>query len=144
MYQSCMTALIAVFSVYMVLSYGFQYFYNPNFTIVNATGGGGVGAGEEVTLVCEADDWWEWCRWVHKSRYCEWEGGGAAGGEGGVTRLGCSLAAGGPVERAGNYSRYQCGLTFTASPTHTGVWVCELERYHRGFSRRSAVHMSRP
>ena len=40
------------------------------------------------------------------------------------------------VSRAGDYGQHQCGLTFTAGPHHSGVWVCELERYHSGFSRR--------
>ena len=45
---------------------------------------------------------------------------------------GCSLE----VSRAGDYSLHQCGLSFTAQPHHTGVWVYELERYHTGFHRR--------
>ena len=40
------------------------------------------------------------------------------------------------VRRAGDYSQHQCGLSFTAAAHHSGVWVCELERYHSGFSRR--------
>ena len=66
-------------------------------------------------------------RWVHKSSYCEWEW---AGGE--VTEGGCTME----VTRAGDYQLHQCGLTFTAAPHHSGVWICELERYHTGFSRR--------
>ena len=32
--------------------------------------------------------------------------------------------------------RFECGLEFQASSGHSGVWICELERYHPGFSRR--------
>ena len=64
---------------------------------------------------------------MHKSQWCEWEWVGGA-----VEAGGCTMA----VSRAGDYSQHQCGLSFTAAAQHSGVWVCELERYHTGFSRR--------
>lgn len=38
--------------------------------------------------------------------------------------------------RAGEYGRHECGLEVVLAPHHRGVWVCEMERYHAGFSRR--------
>ena len=82
------------------------------------------------------------CRWVHMSQYCEWEWGGGGDDDGavdddeegaGVARTGCTLAG---VERIGNYSEYECGISFTVKPHHRGVWLCELEKYHPGFARR--------
>ena len=71
-------------------------------------------------------------RWVHKSSYCEWEWTSE-----GVVETGCSLGADPRAElaRAGDYEVFECGLEFTALPQHRGVWICELERYHPGFSR---------
>ena len=64
---------------------------------------------------------------MHKSDWCEWEWVGGT-----VKTGGCTIT----VSRAGDYSQHQCGLSFRAAAHHSGVWVCELERYHRGFSRR--------
>ena len=71
-------------------------------------------------------------RWVHKSSYCEWEWTSE-----GVKQMGCSLDRDSRAElvRAGDYEGFECGLEFTALPQHRGVWICELERYHPGFSR---------
>ena len=71
-------------------------------------------------------------RWVHKSSFCEWEWRSE-----GVRELGCSLGEDPRAElvRAGKYVAGECGLELTALPRHSGVWVCELERYHAGFSR---------
>ena len=51
--------------------------------------------------------------------------------------MGCSLDTDPRAElvRAGDYEGFECGLEFTALPQHRGVWICELERYHPGFSR---------
>ena len=78
-----------------------------------------------ITVEIKSD--WSLTRWVHKSQWCEWEW--VAGG---VEAGGCTMS----VRRAGDYSQHQCGLSFTAAAHHSGVWVCELERYHSGFSRR--------
>ena len=55
--------LFSVFSLYIILSYGFEYFSRPNFslTFVNSSLSR-VRVGERVTLVCRADNYWEWCR----------------------------------------------------------------------------------
>ena len=56
--------MFAVFSLYMVLSYGFNYFWTPEYNVVNVTSSQNKKVGERITLLCQADDFWEWCRWV--------------------------------------------------------------------------------
>ena len=66
------------------------------------------------------------------SRFCEWEWTGRSGLTG-VERIGCTLSE---VQLVGNYSAFECGIKFTIRPEHRGVWLCELEKYHPGFTRR--------
>ena len=54
--------MFAVFSLYMVLSYGFNYFWTPEYSVVNVTGSQNKKVGDRITLLCQADDFWEWCR----------------------------------------------------------------------------------
>ena len=61
------------------------------------------------------------------SQYCEWEWSGM------VSMGGCSMEK---VQREGNYTKHQCGISFIVTPGHRGVWICELEKYHLGFTRR--------
>ena len=53
-----------VFSLYMVLSYGFNYFWSPEYSIINVTQSQNKKVGEKILLSCQADDFWEWCRRV--------------------------------------------------------------------------------
>ena len=46
----------------MVLSYGFNYFWTASYSLTNVTTVQSKKVGEEVTLICQADDFWEWCR----------------------------------------------------------------------------------
>ena len=48
----------------MVLSYGFNLFWTASYRLTNVTGVQSKKLGEEVTLVCQADDFWEWCRYI--------------------------------------------------------------------------------
>ena len=54
----------SVFSLYMVLSYGFNYFWTPEYNIINVTASQNKKVGEKISLMCQADDFWEWCRRV--------------------------------------------------------------------------------
>ena len=47
----------------MVLSYGFNYFWTASYSLTNVTAVQSKKVGEEVTLICQADDFWEWCRY---------------------------------------------------------------------------------
>ena len=62
--------------------------------------------------------------------YCEWEWLSDSAGK---TRTGCNMDH---VDFHGNYSEFECGLSFKVEPRHRGVWICELEKYHVGFDRR--------
>ena len=53
-------------------------------------------------------------RWVHLDTYCEWEWLSASAGS---VRTGCNMDQ---VELAGNYSRFECGLTFLVQQSHHG------------------------
>ena len=48
----------------MVLSYGFNYFWSPEYSIINVTQSQNKKVGEKILLSCQADDFWEWCRRV--------------------------------------------------------------------------------
>ena len=48
----------------MVLSYGFNYFWTPEYNIINVTASQNKKVGEKISLMCQADDFWEWCRRV--------------------------------------------------------------------------------
>ena len=61
---NCIIALFAVFSLYMVLSYGFNYFWTAQYNIISVSGSQNRKLGDTVSLVCQADDHWEWCRRV--------------------------------------------------------------------------------
>ena len=43
------------------------------------------------------------------------------------------------VDFHGDYSKFECGLSFTVEPRHRGVWICELEKYHVGFDKRCEI-----
>jgi hypothetical protein len=58
-----MSCCFLVFSIYTVLSYGFQYFCTPNYHIVSTSPSQDMEVGEVVTLMCKADSYWEWCRY---------------------------------------------------------------------------------
>ena len=50
----------------MVLSYGFNYFWTASYSLTNVTAVQSKKVGEEVTLICQADDFWEWCRYKNR------------------------------------------------------------------------------
>ena len=71
--SNCSTLL--VFSLYMVLSYGFNYFWSPEYNIINVTESQNKKVGEKIRLSCQADDFWEWCRRVtsHTNIIIHWD-----------------------------------------------------------------------
>ena len=41
------------------------------------------------------------------------------------------------MERIGDYDRFQCGLrVHRVEVRDRGLWLCEVEKYYAGFSRR--------
>lgn len=130
-FSSSILVSFSIFSCYMVLSYGFEYFCTPNFQLETSTPSQSRRVGDEVTLLCSTTHPWEWCRWVHMAQFCEWEWKSS---EEGTVVTGCTMHG---VEMVGNYSQHQCGIRIAKlRPKDRGVWLCEIEKYHAGFSRR--------
>ena len=99
--------------------------------------------GTSAELWCQSDASWEWCRWIHHDRFCdyEWMTSSPAiaigGGGGGVERTSCDFPEG-KVELIGNYDNNECGIRINdLELTDRGLWLCEIEKYYIGFSRRS-------
>ena len=121
-----------VFSIYVVFSYGF-YFGQPRhfeFT-ANLTKRIVTRQKFDVELLCQTDRRWEWCRWIHNDRYCDYEWI-----NGGVRETGCDFP-GEKIEYIGNYHNFECGIVIrNADVADRGLWQCEIEKYYLGFSRR--------
>ena len=75
-------------------------------------------------------------RWVHLNTFCEWEWLSHSAGN---TKTGCNMEN---VDFHGQYSEFECGLSFQVEPRHRGVWICELEKYHVGFDKRFVASCS--
>ena len=56
------TFICLVFSIYLVLSYGFDYFCTPDFNLIYLSPSMTKKVGEKVKLMCRTDKYWEWCR----------------------------------------------------------------------------------
>ena len=55
---------------------------------------------------------------------------------GGVDEIGCDFEPG-KVERIGDYDKHQCGVRIhDLERSDRGIWMCEVEKYYAGFSRR--------
>jgi hypothetical protein len=61
---------------------------------------------DSVDLFCQADSYWEWCRWIHNDRFCDYEWVSAASG---VEAISCQFPDN-KVELIGNYDDYECGI----------------------------------
>lgn len=58
----------------------------------------------------------------------------------GVEKIGCDFPAG-KVELIGDYDKHQCGLRIhNLDMKDRGIWMCEVEKYYLGFSRRYGEH----
>lgn len=83
--------------------------------------------------MCQTDQSWEWCRWIHMDHFCdfEWVSPGS-----GVEQIGCDFPQG-KVRFEGDYSKHECGLHIRdLNAKDRGIWMCEVEKYYTGFSRR--------
>ena len=54
--------VFSVFSLYIVLCYGFGLLSSASFTVVPANSSLAAAVGQSVELLCRADTSWEWCR----------------------------------------------------------------------------------
>jgi len=97
-----------------------------------------VAPGEKVTLKCEVDDHYEYCKFISPQMkpnssdpmICdlEWKRD-----QDNITIQYCDFE----VAFHGKYDDRQCGITFVASEKDTGVWKCEIEEYVWGGARGS-------
>ncbi len=88
--------------------------------------------GSTRELWCQASTHWEWCRWIHYDNYCDFEWSPSSG----VEETACNFPAG-KVELLGDYDKFQCGLRISGLDARDrGNWLCEVEKYYTGFSRR--------
>ena len=84
-------------------------------------------------LWCQADSYWEWCRWIHHDRYCDFEW---ISNYRSVIADSCDFPHG-KVELIGDYEKFQCGIRISdLAFEDRGLWICEVEKYYTGFSRR--------
>ena len=85
--------------------------------------------------MCQADQHWEWCRWIHMDQFCDFEWVSLGSG---VRQIGCDFPKG-KVKFTGDYTKHQCGLEIRdLNAKDRGIWMCEVEKYYTGFSRRYA------
>ena len=91
--------------------------------------------GDTVRLSCRSNSPWEWCRWIHYDQFCdlEWVSNGA-----GVAKAGCGDFSDGKIVFSGDYGgANECAVDVTGvSLGDRGLWMCEVEKYYLGFSRR--------
>ena len=65
-------------------------------------------------------------------KFCDFEWSPAYG----VHKIGCDFPQG-KVELFGDYHKHQCGIrVYDLDSRDRGTWMCEVEKYYTGFSRR--------
>jgi len=100
-----------------------------------------VEPGSKVTLFCEVDDHYEYCKFIspqknknNENLICDLEWKRKANN---ITMQDCDDLKDKNVEFHGLYDDKQCGITFVASEDDNGLWECEIEEYVLGGSRGS-------
>jgi len=85
-----------------------------------------VAPGETVTLMCRVDDHYEWCKWHHPGgEFCDFEWKRK---QDNITMQECEQLRN-RLTFFGDYEKQQCGITFKATESDTGIWRCEIEEY---------------
>jgi len=97
--------------------------------------------GDNLDLWCNANNWWEWCKFSHvqsnKSCELDWKKYALLDGKRtyvhNVTALDCDDFEG-RFEYLGDYDNYRCGIRFkNLQPDEAGEWRCEMEEYYDGY-----------
>jgi len=126
--------MFTCFSLYIVFAHGFHFGKEKPFNLVhNYTRKVVKQENEDALVMCQADQHWEWCRWIHMDQFCdfEWVSSGS-----GIRQIGCDFPKG-KVKFTGDYTKHQCGLLIRdLNAKDRGIWMCEVEKYYTGFSRR--------
>ena len=84
--------------------------------------------GDSLDLWCNADDYWEWCKFTNKNsrRWCELQWETEANN---VTVNNCDDFKE-RFEYLGDYDNYRCGLRiYDIHPDESGEWTCKLDDY---------------
>ena len=88
-----------------------------------------VNEGDSVTLFCAVDTYWEWCKFSHADKVCDYEWRKDVWN---VTELNCEDFAS-RAEFAADYDQYQCAMKLSnVGLEDAGKWSCELESYVHG------------
>ena len=88
-----------------------------------------VKEGSSVTLFCAVDTYWEWCKFSHVAKVCDYQWTRAAWN---VTTLNCD-DFGPRVEFVGDYGQKECAIKLSnVGVEDAGRWTCQLEAYHAG------------
>lgn len=121
--KQCLVLLVA-------LQQGFSLFYikkvEPSLVVVSP--------GEAVSLYCEANDHYEYCKFISpQQKICDFEWKRS---EGNITMQECDQTLlDKKVSFHGKYDDKQCGMTFVVGPEDEGTWTCEIEEYLLGRDR---------
>jgi len=88
-----------------------------------------VKEGGSFELNCEVDNYYEYCKFIHNGKICDYEWKRDVWN---ITVADCADYAD-RVVWSGNYDYYKCAVTITdARPEDAGAWSCELESYAAG------------
>ena len=91
-----------------------------------------VKEGDSFTLFCAVDDYWEWCKFSHADKFCDYQWKKNVWN---VTVLNCDDYAG-RAEFVADYDQYQCGMKLSnVGLEDAGKWSCEIESYRAGGGR---------
>lgn len=88
-----------------------------------------VKEGESVVLSCTVDTYYEWCKFEHAGKKCDYEWRKK---EWNITLLDCS-DFNDKIRYVGDYNNYNCAIELkNVTPEDAGEWTCEMESYHAG------------
>lgn len=77
---------------------------------------------------------------MHYDQYCDYEwtsnSEGVVQTKDALVQTSCDFPPG-KIKLLGDYKRFQCGIQIAnLTVKDRGLWLCEIEKYYTGFSRR--------
>lgn len=71
---------------------------------------------------------------MHYDRFCDFEWSDSENGQ--ILKTSCDFAPG-KIEVIGDYHKFECAVRINhVDRDDRGLWMCEVEKYYPGFSRR--------